>query len=1124
MKVSCFLQATKPFLWLFFALLFQLSHRVHAQIVTYTGHHVPLVEVLQTIKLQTNYEVLGAKKILETARPISIKADKMPLKLFLDKILTTQEIGYTIESKTIFLEKKASTRKNEQKVRPTSEKSSQIQIRGQIFGKDRKPLYGVNITQGGNAIAVADKDGRFSIVGDMQPLTMSMVGYKNFILNLADNKGDYTIQMEEEANALDQVVVTGYQTLKKDSYTGTAITKSGEELRQVNPQNLLQAMQVFDPSFKILPNNLAGSNPNALPNINVRGSSALPSGSTDVLRRDNVTTTMNLPAFILDGFEVSLEKVMDLDMTRIESVTTLKDAAASAIYGSRAANGVMVIVTKAPKEGKLQVTYTHETNVNTPDLSGYNLLNATDKLAYEKLAGLYDGQKQRQSQDVLDELYYHKLANVLGGIDTYWLSQPVRTAIGQKHGVFLEGGAQTFRYGVDMRYQTRPGVMKGSGRNQYSGGLNFSYNPKNKIRFQNELSVTVVDGRESPYGSFENFVKMNPYYRLKDDQGNITQLSDRWIRVDPSGNRNEEYVLNPAYDATLSSYNKSGYTELLNNLSADVDLGKGLRLRGLLSLLKRMNTGDDFRSPLSNEFYSYETSRADERGSYGSYSNNELYWDGNIRLNWDRNIGKHYFNMIAGANIRTESYDERYFKAIGFPNDRFTDIGFAKGYEEGKSPETNVGASRLFGSFLSGNYSYDNRYLFDATLRIDGSSKFGANRRTAPFWSTGIGWNMHNEKWFATKVISQLRLRATVGLTGSVQFDPYMSRVTYSYDKNNWYSSGLGSTVRNYGNENLAWQRTQSVDLGVDVGFWSNRLTFSLRSYSKVTKDILADINIAPSTGFSSYKENLGDMENKGIEFGANWQAIKSEKWTLSLLANLVQNRNKIVRISNALKSYNERADEEQQKDEFKAVPLLRYEEGQSMDAIYAVPSLGVDPESGREVFVKRDGSLTYTWDPRDIAVVGVATPKMEGSFGGTLRYQQWMLVAYFQTRMGGKTYNQTLVDRVENADPRYNVDIRVLEERWKNPGDHTFFKSIEDLGRSELSSRFVMPDNLLTLQSLNISYDANKAFANRLALASLRVGLIGNDIFRWSNVKEERGINYPFARSVTLTLQARFK
>jgi len=1121
MKRSCFSRATGPLLWLIFAVFIQLSLRANAQTVTYSGNQVPLMDVLQAVKRQTNYEVLGAKKMLEAAKPVTIKADKMPLKLFLDRILSTQAIGYTIESKTIFLERKSPARRQEQQVDRAVEKSSQTQIRGQILGRDRQPLAGATISQSGNTIAVADREGRFVVAASMQPLTVRMVGYKHLVINLTDNRTEYTVQLEEEPNALDQVVVTGYQTLKKDSYTGTAITKSGEELRQVNPQNVLQAMQVFDPSFKLLDNNLAGSNPNALPNINVRGSSSLPTGNNEVLRRDNITTTINMPAFILNGFEVSVQKVLDLDMTRIESVTILKDAAATAIYGSRAANGVMVITTKMPKDGRLQLTYTHESNVNIPDLTGYDVLNAKDKLAYEKLAGLYDGTLQRQPQDALDELYYQKLANVLGGVDTYWLSQPVRTAVGQKHGLYLEGGSESFRYGVDMRYQTRPGVMKGSGRNQYSGGLNFAYNLKNKFRFQNELSVTIVDGTESPYGNFADYVRMNPYYRMTDDNGNITQEADVWTRVANSGSAQREYVLNPLYNATLNSFNKLGYTELLNNFSGDFDLGQGLRLRGQVSLLKRLNSNDDFRSPLANEFYFYPTSQTDEKGSYTSYTNNELYWDANIRLNWMRNIEKHSFNVVGGTNIRTESYDERSFKAVGFPNDRFTSVGFAKGYAENASPSSSLGASRLFGAFLSANYSYDNRYLMDATLRIDGSSKFGANKRTAPFWSTGIGWNMHKESWFDNGTISQLRLRATIGLTGSVQFDPYMSRTTYNYDKSNWYSSGLGSIVRNYGNENLTWQKTQSTDIGVDLGLWQDRLTISPRYYHKLTRDILADINLAPSTGFSSYKENLGDLENKGLELNANWVAVKNEKWTLSLLANLVRNQNKIVRISNALKSYNERVDEAQQGSDLMGVPLLRYKEGQSLDAIYAVPSLGIDPENGKEVFLKRDGTLSYEWDARDIDVVAVATPKMEGSFGGTLRYKQFMLVAYFQTRIGGKTYNQTLVDRVENADPRYNVDRRVLEDKWKQPGDVTFYKSIQDLGQTRVSSRFIMPDNLFTLQSLNVSYDANKEFSKKLHLSSLRMGLIANDIFRWSSVKVERGITYPFARSVTFTLQA---
>ncbi|MFA4980252.1 MAG: carboxypeptidase-like regulatory domain-containing protein, partial [Sphingobacterium sp.] len=217
MKLSCFSQATKPLLWLVFAVLLQLGHKVNAQTVTYAGHNVPLMDVLQAVKLQTNYEVLGAKKILESAKSISIKADKMPLKLFLDKILSQQEIGYTIESKTIFLERKASSRKSEPKSLPQVEKPSQKQIRGQVLGKDQKPLSDVNISQVGNTIAVVDKDGHFSFVGTMQPLTFSRVGYKNFTLALAENKDEYSVVMEEEANALEQVVVTGYQVLKKDS-------------------------------------------------------------------------------------------------------------------------------------------------------------------------------------------------------------------------------------------------------------------------------------------------------------------------------------------------------------------------------------------------------------------------------------------------------------------------------------------------------------------------------------------------------------------------------------------------------------------------------------------------------------------------------------------------------------------------------------------------------------------------------------------------------------------------------------------------------------------------------------------------------------------------------------------
>src|SRR5690606_35671912 len=339
-----------------------------------------------------------------------------------------------------------------------------------------------------------------------------------------------------------------------------------------------------------------------------------------------------------------------------------------------------------------------------------------------------------------------------------------------------------------------------------------------------------------------------------------------WDRFYSNGRSTTENVLNPLYNATLSNFDKSKYSEKLNNFAIDFEILQGLRLRVQLSLLKRISLYDKFLSPKSNEFYNYPTSQTSEKGSYTSSQNDEIDWDGNIRLNWIKSLGKNYINVVAGSNIRSDFSDYRSFTAHGFANDRFNSIGFSKGYLENAKPYSSLNQARLIGAFLSTNYSYDNRYLADATVRIDGSSKFGANRRIAPFWSAGIGWNTHNEHWFSSDVISLLRFRATTGITGAVQFAPYMSRTTYTYDQNNWYSSGIGAIVNNYGNENLGWQKTKSTDIGFDAGLWHDRITLSARYYYKLTNDILADINIAPSTGFVSYKENLGDLENKGFE------------------------------------------------------------------------------------------------------------------------------------------------------------------------------------------------------------------------------------------------------------------
>ncbi|QTE59014.1 TonB-dependent receptor domain-containing protein [Mucilaginibacter rubeus] len=481
----------------------------------------------------------------------------------------------------------------------------------------------------------------------------------------------------------------------------------------------------------------------------------------------------------------------------------------------------------------------------------------------------------------------------------------------------------------------------------------------------------------------------------------------------------------------------------------------------------------------------------------------------------DHALSENVFNPLYEASL--SSFD-RVFQRHA--------IGFARIYKENSGPYGDVTRSRTAGAFFSGNYAFQNKYLLDASVRVDGSSAFGADRRYAPFGSLGIGWNIHKESFFrGANVISQLRLKGSIATLGSISFPAYQSRSIYLYDTQHWYSTGIGATILGYGNSNLEWQKTRTTDVGMDIGLFKDRIVISPRYYYKLTKGLITDINLAPSTGFSTYKDNLGDMSNKGYELYLVAQVFHASDWNINLTGNLAHNVNKIVRISDALKAFNSNIDNFQTNKDNNAfsTPLTRYVEGKSLNTIYAVKSLGIDPENGKEILVKKDGTLTYIWDVKDVQDVGNTTPKAEGFFGSTVSYKRFMLSFSFHYRFGGQAFNQTLIDRVENADPRFNVDSRVLEQRWKQPGDHTFFKNITDLTDTYVSSRFIQKDNLIELQSLYLSYDFKPNAIRRLGLQNLRLAATANDIFRASTIQAERGIYYPFARSLTFSLLGSF-
>ena len=378
----------------------------------------------------------------------------------LDYCLRGKGINYSIVNNHVVI------RKGEQQLPQQKARK----ITGKVLDKaNHEPLPGATVKIKGTNIGTAtDITGAFqlSVLEDNTELEVSFIGYAPQKITLGKSN-EVTVYLEPQTSEMEEVVVTGMFTRKADSYTGAVTTIKKEELQRVGNQNILQSLKNIDPSFQVLENNDFGSDPNRVPEIQMRGASSF----TDM--KDKYQTNPNQPLFIVDGFEQTIEKVMDMDMNRVASITLLKDATAKALYGSKGANGVVVIETLAPEKGKMRVSYTGNLNLQMPDLSSYNLANAAEKLEIEKRAGVYTstgGNPIEQQQ--LDEKYNSYYNEVLRGVDTYWLSKPLRVGVGHKHSLTFEGGDDAVRYGVDFQYNDVAGVMKGSNRQTISVGFN----------------------------------------------------------------------------------------------------------------------------------------------------------------------------------------------------------------------------------------------------------------------------------------------------------------------------------------------------------------------------------------------------------------------------------------------------------------------------------------------------------------------------------------------------------------------------------------------------------------------------------------------------------------------------
>ena len=1059
--------------------------------------NVAVKDALWEIEKQSKMVFVYNADDLSKAGKISVEIKGKTVREALDICLKDSGFEYTIEQNTVVIKRKVAAK---------TANIQKITVKGKVVDKSETGLPGVTIVLKGTSVGVVtDMNGHYSItiplVGN-PVLVFSFIGMKKQEVAVNDRQ-EINVILEEDQTEMEEVVVTGIYSRKKESFTGSSQTYKAEELKMIGNQNILQSLKALDPAFNIMENNQYGSDPNRTPDIEIRGKTSI------VGMKEEFGEDPNQPLFILDGFETTLETIMDLSLDRVASVTLLKDAASTAIYGAKAANGVVVVETKAPVQGRLRLSYNGSFEVSFADLTDYNLMNAAEKLEFELLAGNFKS-NLIASEEANKIRYNNLLYNVNRGVNTYWMSEPLRTGLTQRHNVYVEGGDSQMRYGLGINYTNIQGVMQESRRQVMSGNLDLLYR-KGKLSYSNKLTVDYTKTND-PIVPFSEYSRANPYYTKYNENGGI----DKWLE------NNEELgvsVPNPLWNASLNSYDKGNTISIRDNFQMEYRPWDFLYVRARFGITKSTTDDETFRSPEDTKF---DDSVESLKGSYTDMRRESLSYEGDFTVTYGQLLADvHQINAVFGASCSESNSDYKSFSAAGFPEGNFTKPSFASGYAANGKPSYSDSKKRTANFYFNGGYSYDNRYLLDVNFRADGSSVFGSNKQFTTTWAIGLAWNLHNEGFIKnnTNFFSMLKLRASIGNPGNQNFGSYKTITTYKF--NNWLLNdfGTGLLVDAFGDPDLEWQKTIDKNIGFDVSMFNNRFHVNFDYYYKVTDPLMASIGIPLSVGVSQRLANVGKQVSKGyngtIKYAFIYRPKERINWTTSFTFR--HGHSYYDKIGKNLDQYNK---------ENRSNSLARYYDGGSPSDLWSVRSLGIDPATGKELFLTEKGRITFTYDYADEVVVGNSEPDLEGVLGNSFYYKGFSCSFYWRYSFGADAFNRTVYSKVENISKeslKQNQDKRALYDRWKEPGNGAKYKGISLTESTPISSRFVQKNNYLALESVRVAYEFSPEWMQKIHFSGMTVSAYMNDICRFSTIEDERGIDYPFARSFSFALSINF-
>ena len=954
-------------------------------------------------------------------------------------------------------------------------------IKGTIVdSKTGEPVIGASVkVKGTKLAAVTDLNGEFELNTHANAtLQISYVGFKETEVKASNGM---KISLEEDTESLEEVVVVGYGTQKKESLTGAMANIKGEKLKDITSATVENMLNGKVSGVYVAP---GSGRPGSTGAIIIRGQTSI-NGAT-------------APLWVVDGVIVG-NSAGDLNPDDIETMTVLKDAASTAIYGSEGANGVVVVTTKQAKHEKMSISLSAKAGLSTLNRGNLEMMDGAE---------FYDYYKSFQN---VESVNFPRWNEDLRNSNFDWFKLAKKTGSTQDYNLTLNGGSQNIQSMFTLGYFKEEGAVKGYDMNRYSTRIKVVYKPYEWLTIKPNISGSRTNDKDKQY-SVGAMYSMMPWDSPYDEEGNLVpNYYSGWV------NSKATNYLN---DLAAGNYSTSTTYDLSGGLDFDIKIAPWLTFSSVNNYSYYNSQTHGYYDPKSSS-----GEGVNGRTTEYNYVSTRRYT--NQLLRFKKSWGKHNVNALLAYEFN--DYEMKY-----------TDVyatGFISGFEDfmtAAKPEMATGYRTAWAKqsyFTQWRYDYDSRYYGELSLRRDGRSNFGSNNRYGNFFSVSGAWNINNESWFKADWVDQLKLRAAFGSVGNVPTSLYPSYSLYSVGAT--YNENPGALISQIGNKDLTWEKTYTTGVGVDASFWQNRLHATLDYYIKNTSNILYQVPVTGLVGVTSIWKNIGKMRNTGIELTVGGDIIRTKDLTWNVTANISHN-------SNELRDLYKQRDAN---GNYVVKPVLIsdgtsiagtaqriLEIGEPVDTYYMKEWAGVNPEDGKPQWYMDDANgnkvVTDSYSKASYYKCGKASPDVYGSFSTSLFYKNFDLQANFGYSLGGQIYSyyrQEFDSDGAYAGDRNQMKLQKGWSRWEKPGDiathpRAMYNN-QDKGNLA-SSRYLESSDYLKLRSLTLGYNFD---LKKYGIQTLRLSISGENLFTitdYSGVDPElpAGTNDKGVLSVTNT------